>query len=876
MSHHKKRVYPQQAFPQQQPQPLFQGQGSLNDGPVSNPNSAPGSTNPGNVRVFTPAEQQITQTFSNMNISSPTISQRPVVTTPQNTGFQHANQLYPVDLLAELPPPINDLELPPPPILIRPEQMIVPSEQANASPDYIRSTFNCIPYSSSVLKKSRLPLALVIRPYQHLNDNIDPPPLTKDHLIVRCRRCRVYLNPFVKFVDNGRRWRCNFCRLTNDLPAAIDQNLLNDTPTNRYERNELRFSTMEYLAPKEYSVRKPPPSVYCFLLDVSQNAIKNGLLNNSVRVLLEKLNDIPNHDNDTHISILCVDSAIHYISIPEDSQENNQVQLLDIFDLDEPFSPLPNNLLVSLTNCKKNIENILLKIPEIFNSTVVNKFALGSGLRAAAHLIRSIGGKIIVISATLPNEGIGKLTRRSEKNVSNTSKETSQLLTTQDPFYKSFTIECSKSQITVDSFLASNDYIDVASITNLSRFTGGQTHFYPGFSSDSISDITKFSNEFGRHITMDLSMETVMRCRGSLGLRSNGFYGHFFNRSSDLCAFSTMPRDQDYIFEINIDDHVIERTAFFQVAVLLSLNTGERRIRVITLALPTSESLIEVFASVDQKALFAYYARKAAVKALNTSMDDARDVLRNAVQDVLSVYKRDMVVSNTAGGLPLRLCANMRMFPLLIHSLLKHIAFRAAIVPSDHRSAALNYIESIPLPYLIKYVYPDVYSLHDMEEEIGLPNGEEQENGSILLPQRMNASATLMEKYGLYLIDNGQELFLWIGGDAVPELIQDVFGMNDIFQLPIGKHELPILENSIFNTRIRNIITALRSRDDTIKYQTLYIVRGQSISEPVNIPNARELASFRMWVASELVEDKLATIESYREFLQNMKSKISK
>ena len=26
--------------------------------------------------------------------------------------------------------------------------------------------------------------------------------------IVRCKRCRTYINPYVTWADNGRRWRC--------------------------------------------------------------------------------------------------------------------------------------------------------------------------------------------------------------------------------------------------------------------------------------------------------------------------------------------------------------------------------------------------------------------------------------------------------------------------------------------------------------------------------------------------------------------------------------------------------------------------------------------------------------------------------------------
>ena len=34
--------------------------------------------------------------------------------------------------------------------------------------------------------------------------------------IIRCRRCRTYVNPYVTFTDSGRKWRCNICSMLND------------------------------------------------------------------------------------------------------------------------------------------------------------------------------------------------------------------------------------------------------------------------------------------------------------------------------------------------------------------------------------------------------------------------------------------------------------------------------------------------------------------------------------------------------------------------------------------------------------------------------------------------------------------------------------
>src|SRR2546429_5217519 len=80
---------------------------------------------------------------------------------------------------------------------------VTPSPDANAPSKYVRSTINAVPTTHSLLKKSRLPFALIIQPYTSLNDAEDPVPIVPDQVISRCRRCRSYINPFATFLDHG-------------------------------------------------------------------------------------------------------------------------------------------------------------------------------------------------------------------------------------------------------------------------------------------------------------------------------------------------------------------------------------------------------------------------------------------------------------------------------------------------------------------------------------------------------------------------------------------------------------------------------------------------------------------------------------------------
>ena len=55
---------------------------------------------------------------------------------------------------------------------------------------------------------------------------------------------------------------------------------------------------------------------------------------------------------------------------------------------------------------------------------------------------------------------------------------------------------------------------------------------------------------------------------------------------------------------------------------------GERRIRVITTALPTTSNLSEVFASADQVAIATLLANKAVERSITHKLEDARDALQ--------------------------------------------------------------------------------------------------------------------------------------------------------------------------------------------------------------------------------------------------------
>ena len=158
------------------------------------------------------------------------------------------------------------------------------------------------------------------------------------------------------------------CNLSNDVPQAFDWDAAAQQSVDRWNRHELNHSVVEFVAPQEYMVRPPQPLVYLFCFDVSNAAVSNGLLATSARTILDSLNRIPNADRRTRLGFLGVDSSLHYFSIPKDSDENGETSQLVVSDLDEPFLPVPHDLLVPLSESRQSIQKFLQKLPEMFQN----------------------------------------------------------------------------------------------------------------------------------------------------------------------------------------------------------------------------------------------------------------------------------------------------------------------------------------------------------------------------------------------------------------------------------------------------------------------------------------------------------------------------
>ncbi|KAJ3107060.1 COPII subunit [Phlyctochytrium planicorne] len=740
----------------------------------------------------------------------------------------------PVVNVLQRPPEVFEFDAPDPTSWMSPQFSISQSPTSNCNPVYKRCTINSIPQTPTMLSKSRLPFGLLITPYRHLLPGEEPVPVINPPQIVRCRRCRTYINPWVQFVEQ--------------VPNFFDWDTETRSHVDRMKRAELTHAVVEYVAPQEYMVRPPQPVVMLFVIDVSFQSVQSGMLAVAAKSILASLDGIPNSDNRTKIGFITVDSTLHFYNL---SSSLSEPQMLVVSDLEDVFLPLPYDLLVPLKESRAVIERLLTQLPDMFAQTQNTQNVLGRALQAGLKLISQIGGKIIVLQSVLPSISEGSLRAREDPKLLGTPKEVT-LLQPAIAFYKNLAVDCSRSQVSIDVFLFNHQYIDVATLSGCAKFTGGSVFYYPQFNSNRQEDVTKFSKEMQHFLSRPIGLEAVLRVRASKGIKMTAFHGNFFLRSTDLLALPNVSPDNSYAIEMSIQDILTSNVACFQTALLHTSSNGERRIRVLTLAVPITTNLGDVFASADQYAIAALLAKKGIERSLISKIEDARDAITYKLNEIIAAYRT--AFSSSGQSAQLILPKNLKLLPVLILGLLKSTAFRATnLIPSDLRSFAIAMMYVYPTELCLLAMHARFYALHLMEPTVG----QLDENDKVIMPPLLNLSSEKLERNGLYLLDNSQEVFIWLGRAIAPELVQMIFDRPSYDAVPAGKVSLPTLKNE-WSQRVQNVIGQIRNT----RLLTMTTLPNIYVIKEDGDPN------LRMWFLTHLIEDRMESGHSYPQFLQ--------
>uniref|UniRef100_A0A673AV71 SEC24 homolog C, COPII coat complex component n=1 Tax=Sphaeramia orbicularis TaxID=375764 RepID=A0A673AV71_9TELE len=723
-------------------------------------------------------------------------------------------------------------------------------DQGNASPRFIRCTAYNMPCTADMAKQSQVPLAAVIKPLATLPPDETPPYLV-DHGEtgpIRCNRCKAYMCPYMQFIEGGRRFQCGFCSCVTEVPPHYFQHL--DHTGKRvdcYDRPELSLGSYEFLATVDYckNNKLPQPPAFIFLIDVSYNAVKSGMVSivcQELKTLLDYLpRENPDMDSVVRVGFVTYNKVLHFYNVKGSLA---QPQMLVVSDVSDMFVPLLDGFLVNVNDSRLVIESLLDQIPEMFADTRETETVFGPVIQAGLEALKAAdcAGKLFVFHTSLPiAEAPGKLKNREDKKLIGTDKEKS-LFQPQASFYNSLAKDCVAQGCCVDLFLFPNQYVDVATLGVVPVSTGGSVYKYTYFQAQ--SDQERFLNDLRRDIQKPVGFDAVMRVRTSTGIRATDFFGSFFMSNTTDVELAGLDCDKAITVEFKHDDKLSEETgALMQCAVLYTSCSGQRRLRIHNMAVNCCSQLADLYRNCETDTIINFFSKYAFRGILNNPTKAVRDTLVNQCAQILACYRKNCASPSSAGQLILPEC--MKLLPVYLNCVLKSdVLLPGADVSLDDRAYLRQLISCMDVAETHVFFYPRLLPLTKLE------------SGS--LPVAVRDSEERLSKGGVYLLETGLHLFLWVGASAQQELLLNIFGTQSFSQIDPATTSLPVLENP-FSQRLREIIESFRAQRS--RYMKLMVVKQEDRAELI----------FRHF----LVEDKSASGgASYVDFLCHMHKEI--
>ncbi|XP_010179174.1 PREDICTED: protein transport protein Sec24C isoform X1 [Mesitornis unicolor] len=725
-------------------------------------------------------------------------------------------------------------------------------DQGNASPRYIRCTSYNIPCTSDMAKQSQVPLAAVIKPLATL-----PPEETLPYLVdhgesgpVRCNRCKAYMCPFMQFIEGGRRFQCCFCSCVTEVPPHYFQHL--DHTGKRvdfYDRPELSLGSYEFLATVDYCKNNkfPSPPAFIFMIDVSYNAVKSGLVRLICEELKSLLDYLPREGNmeesAIRVGFVTYNKVLHFYNVKSSLA---QPQMMVVSDVADMFVPLLDGFLVNVNESRTVIASLLDQIPEMFADTRETETVFAPVIQAGLEALKEAecAGKLFIFHTSLPiAEAPGKLKNRDDKKLINTDKEKT-LFQPQTSFYNNLAKDCVAQGCCVDLFLFPNQYLDVATLGVVPYQTGGSIYKYAYFQLETDQD--RFLNDLRRDVQKEVGFDAVMRVRTSTGIRATDFFGAFYMSNTTDVEMAGLDCDKTITVEFKHDDKLSEDTgALLQCALLYTSCAGQRRLRIHNLSLNCCTQLADLYRNCETDTLINYLAKYAYRGVLSSPVKTVRDALINQCAQILACYRKNCASPSSAGQLILPEC--MKLLPVYLNCVLKSDVLQPGPeVTTDDRAYVRQLVTSMDVAETNVFFYPRLLPLTKADVD------------SDSLPAAIRNSEERLSKGDIYLLENGLNIFVWVGVNVQQGLIQSLFGVSSFSQISNSLSTLPVLENP-FSKKVRSMIDMLQVQRS--RYMKLIIVKQEDKLE--------------MLFKHFLVEDKsLSGGASYVDFLCHMHKEI--
>ncbi|ODV65820.1 beta-sandwich domain of Sec23/24 [Hyphopichia burtonii NRRL Y-1933] len=717
-------------------------------------------------------------------------------------------------------------------------------DQGTASSKFMRPTMYNVPENEQLRAATKLPVAVTVRPFAPLLPTEDPIPVvdmsqlgsneSSDPMDIgppRCRRCRTYMNPSMQHT-NHNTFICNICQFPNNTVPMDYTSMINPATGQRIDRDikpELHRGVYDIMVPKEYNVggasAENKELHHVFLLDVSENSVKHSLpvlVADAIRATLYNFedSDSPSRKFEGKFALIAFDKRLHFYNL---SPSLDSTQISISADLEDPFVPFNEGLFVDPEESRLAIEDALNNLESLTSQETLaeSEPCFAAACRYATMCLESVGGgKITSILSALPSWGPGGLKFKDNRAIGRgpSPEVEKRVFLPDNEYYKSLAKDFLSKNVGLDVLVVCNLAVDLSNIGWLANVSGGSVYKYSDFEFE--RDGRNFTSKFVNCVNKTTGYQGQLKLRCSNGLQVAQYYG----TSSSISELSViggtvqdpvlpiLNEDQTFTVLLQYDgDLNTKYDCHFQAALLYTDQQGIRKVRVVNLVLAVSERLEDVFNFVDQDSVITTMVRDTLSFVGKQPLSELRDSINEKLVEVFSQYRAMSEIGhnrNRALNKQLIFPESLKHLPLYLLGFIKHLSIREASgIPADTRLNEIFQILTEPIDRIVYKLYPALVELHSLaEDDCLIPQTPENIHGFVKIPLFKELTTNNLQ-FGVYILCNGDDVYVWIHQNANILLIKDLFGeeIEEVKEINPLLDELPELPTDI-SQQARNLV----------------------------------------------------------------------
>lgn len=707
------------------------------------------------------------------------------------------------------------------------------------TPHFLRPTHHALPSTAADLAAYGLPVGLIAEPLAPRDAEVPVVDFTGSFSVLppRCIHCKAFINCYCTVLPNERAFVCSICGTTTACDAQYISGLYAGTSATLGEsRPELTHEAYDILAPTNYNSRTPNQALfqsYFFVIDVSPQAITSGftaIVCEACTAFIQRCIDESTDDTRIMIGLVLFNTCLHYVLVRDDVRfEIHSVPLID-----ERFIPAPRDIVVRVSIRGHALINALRQVVAIFSKPntipppcsklcetgTTRDVCFGAALDAAYVCLSTIGGKLMYFLSSLPSCGQGALHPEIDKRCGallfdsgqkgfDTGDIIKRLLTPDGKhglFYEELAVRASINFVSIDGYLAPpgfvsangttsiGNFLDPATLAELSRCTSGRYNYYPDFAG--ARDRDQLYSDILDVLDCTLGMDACSRIRTTPGIEISYTYGSIYQRQDGLTAMAQYTDQCAFGCELSYTTKVLKENAVrVQLSFLYTTRDCKRMVRVVTKSLQvvqggllgttpgTVAGLGTFVAGIDVQAQVTLLAKKlACVMRTNSGVTSPSCTVpmlaRNndssyitATGSISSAKSYNDVVAGVFGAMVnalhfIRVAlgrqldpqlsflpSGLQVLPLLVYALLNTHMMRPTNVKSarlEARVLSMMRLERGTIEAVVTTVYPTIY-------ELVPPNGP----GTAWTHEAARLGTEYLKPTGVYLLEDVHAVYVF-------------------------------------------------------------------------------------------------------------------